>query len=126
MLFFPNESFTFVDNTPAIWSTLRSILHTQNISSLQLNQDPEIVFGGGLHLGEAKNLYHALDYEWILPRIVSNPMLGVEYVARRVQGQLDWYKKLQETAWAMVSEAFSEKVVVSGVTTTHVKCLVFS
>jgi len=47
------------------------------------------------------------------------PMLGVEYVAKRVESQLEWYTKMQETAWAMVSEAFSEKVVVPGTTTSE-------
>jgi hypothetical protein len=37
-----------------------------------------------------------------------------------VEGQLEWYKKLQETTWAMISEAFSEKVITPGETSTEV------
>ena len=53
-------------------------------------------------------------------------MLGVEYVATRVEGQLEWYQKLQESAWAMVTEAFSEKVIVPGVTTSQVRAILQS
>jgi hypothetical protein len=121
MLFFYNESFTWVDNTPNIWDLVRDTLHARNPTTVQVNLDSEVVFGGGMHAGELSKVVEALDVEWFLKRVKSVPMLGVEYVARRVEGQLEWYRKLQETAWAMVSEAFSEKVITPGITTTHVR-----
>ncbi len=36
------------------------------------------------------------------------------------EGRLKWYRNLQETAWAMIGEAFSEKVITPGLTTTEV------
>jgi hypothetical protein len=33
-------------------------------------------------------------------------------------GQLEWYQRLQETTWAMITEAFSENVIVPGKTST--------
>jgi len=50
-------------------------------------------------------------------------MIAVEFVASKVPGQLEVYRKLQSTAWAMIEEAFSEKVITPGVTTTDVSHL---
>ncbi|KKY18789.1 putative xaa-pro aminopeptidase family enzyme [Phaeomoniella chlamydospora] len=46
-------------------------------------------------------------------------MLGVEYIATKLEGQLEWYRKMQETAWAMIKEGFSERVISPGKTTTE-------
>lgn len=48
-------------------------------------------------------------------------MIGVEYVAGRVNGMLEYYRELQETTWALIEEAFSEKVIDVGATTTEVR-----
>ncbi len=47
-------------------------------------------------------------------------MVAVQFVASKVPEQLDWYRKLQSTAWAMIEEGFSEKVIIPGETTTQV------
>jgi hypothetical protein len=47
-------------------------------------------------------------------------MVAVEFVASKVPVQLEWYQKLQGTAWAMIEEAFSERVITPGKTTTEV------
>jgi hypothetical protein len=117
-------AYTWVDNTPEVWTDLNRTLRMHDPSSIALNLDPDIVFGGGLHAGEAIELRQMLGKKW-MKRVVSVPMLGVEFVANRVDGQLEWYRKLQETAWAMVIEAFSEKVIEPGRTTSQVSWTVF-
>lgn len=56
-------------------------------------------------------------------RFVDRPMVAVEFIGTMVEGRLEWYRKLQETAWAMIGEAFSERVIEPGVTTTEVSLL---
>lgn len=116
-------AYEWVDNTPQLWIDLFRVLHHHQPSSIALNLDPTVVFSGGMHVGEHNEMRTQLgDHFMRKTRVV--PMLGVEFVAMRVDGQLEWYRRLQETAWAMVSEAFSEKVVVPGVTTSEVRrCL---
>jgi hypothetical protein len=46
-------------------------------------------------------------------------MLGVEYIGTQISARLPWYRKLQETAWAIISEAFSSSVITPGETTTE-------
>jgi hypothetical protein len=58
-------------------------------------------------------------------RFAGVPTVAVEFVASKSDGQLEWYRKLQSTAWAMIEEAFSEQVITPGVTTTEVSWLLF-
>jgi len=113
------DSTDRIDNTPVIYSELDTILATQNPSTIAINVDPDISFSSGLHSGELSSLSSHLGREWTA-KFVSVPMVAVELVASKVPTQLEWYRKLQGTAWAMIEEAFSERVITPGKTTTEV------
>ncbi|KAL7282550.1 hypothetical protein ACG7TL_004021 [Trametes sanguinea] len=108
----------WVDNTGAVWPELREILAQYNPRRIALNTDKDVAFGGGLHVGEYEVLAEELGENW-MERTVNEPMLGIEYVATRVPGQLKYYRDLQETTWAIVEEAFSEQVITPGTTSTE-------
>jgi hypothetical protein len=112
-------SYTWIDNTPSVYSELLSILSTQNPSKIAINISPDISFSSGLHVGELSALSTHLGEEWT-SRFVSVPLIAVEFVASKVPEQLEWYRKLQSTAWAAIEEAFSERVITPGKTTTDV------
>jgi hypothetical protein len=112
-------SYAWIDNTPSVWKELISVLEKQNPKSIAINVNPDIAFSAGLHAGEIDEMIARLGLEWV-KRFTLRPMVGVEFVATMVEGQLEWYKKLQETTWAMISEAFSEKVITPGETSTEV------
>ena len=84
-----------------------------------INTHPNIAFSSGLHVGELRGLYQNLDRKWT-DRFVERPMVAVEYIGTMVKGRLEWYRRLQETAWAMITEAFSERVIEPGVSSTEV------
>ena len=109
----------WVDNTGAVWPSLCSTLNALAPERIALNTDADIGVAGGLHVGEQAALAQGIGERW-MTRAVSEPMLAVEYVAARVPGQLRFYRDLQETTWALIEEAFSEKVIQPGVTTTEV------
>ncbi|KAI9068537.1 hypothetical protein FKP32DRAFT_1561490 [Trametes sanguinea] len=108
----------WVDNTGAVWPELRAILQEYNPRRIALNTDKDVAFGGGLHVGEYEALAEELGEGW-MERTVNEPMLGIEYVATRIPEQLKYYRDLQETTWALVEEAFSERVITPGVTSTE-------
>ncbi|CAL1701328.1 unnamed protein product [Somion occarium] len=108
----------WVDNTGDVWPELRQILEDYNPKRIAVNVDRNIAFGGGLHVGEWEVLQEQLGAKWV-ERMVNEPMLGIEFVAARVPGQLEYYKQMQETTWALIEEAFSERVITSGITTTE-------
>ena len=112
------SSHTWIDNTPEVWDELGDILKKNDPSTIVINIDPEIAFSGGLHAGEYEKLTQELG-PW-KDRFVSEPMVAVEYIATMPEGQIGWYRKLMETAWAMIEEGFSERVITPGKTTTEV------
>ncbi|KAH9943261.1 uncharacterized protein BXZ73DRAFT_74254 [Epithele typhae] len=115
----PNTNpLRWVDNTGVVWPELRAVLAALAPRRIALNTDRDVGAAGGLHVGEYEALAGGLGGRW-MERTVNEPMLAIEYVAARVPGQLAYYRKLQETTWALIEEAFSERVVVPGVTTTE-------
>ncbi|TFK43663.1 hypothetical protein BDQ12DRAFT_596951 [Crucibulum laeve] len=107
----------WVDNTGQVWPELRATLESYNPKRILLNTDRDIAFAAGLHAGELFVLQEELGHRW-MSKTVNEPMLAVEYVATKMSGQLAYYKKLQETVWAMLEEGFSQRVIHPGVTTT--------
>lgn len=111
-------AYSWIDNTPTVWSELRSILDDQQPKSIALNTHSELAFAGGLHAGERDAIVEGLG-EDLAKLFVLEPMVAVEVLATMVPDRLEWYQKMMETAWAIIEEAFSNKVIVPGVTTTE-------
>ncbi|KAH0599028.1 hypothetical protein MHUMG1_03142 [Metarhizium humberi] len=110
-------AYTWIDNTPRVWDELKALLEKHQPSSIAINAHPEIAFSSGLHAGEYEAISTALGEEWT-SRFVVNPLLGVEYIGTQLPARISWYRKLQETAWAIISEGFSSSVITPGKTTT--------
>lgn len=110
-------SYTWIDNTPQVWAELKDLLEKHQPSSIAVNAHPEIAFSSGLHAGERDAMAAALGDKWT-KRFVVDALLGVEYIGTQITARLDWYRKLQETAWAIIIEGFSERVISPGETTT--------
>lgn len=113
------SSYSWIDNTPTVWEDLIAVLDKQKPESIAINVDSQIAFSAGLHAGELNNIMKELPLRWIA-KLVTVPMLAVEFIGTMPKSRIGWYKKLQETAWAMISEAFSEKAITPGKTTTAV------
>ncbi|KAK3319955.1 putative lipoprotein, partial [Cercophora scortea] len=111
------DSYRWIDNTPKLWEDLKDVLEQQDPKSIAVNADADIAFSSGLHFGEYEALLAGIGKKWAV-RLVSKPIIAVDYVASMPASQAIWYRRLQSTAWAMISEAFSERVIVPGVTTT--------
>ncbi|OAQ66326.1 xaa-pro aminopeptidase family enzyme protein [Pochonia chlamydosporia 170] len=110
-------TYTWIDNTPKVWDELASLLEKHQPSTIAINAHPELAFSSGLHAGEYKAMSTALGAKWT-SRFVVKPLLGIEYIGTQISARLPWYRKLQETAWAIISEAFSAAVITPGKTTT--------
>ena len=111
------SSYEWIDNTPLVWSELKAVLAEQQPRTIALNTHTELAFSSGLHAGELDAVKAALGEE-LTDRFVLEPMLAVEVVATMVDSRLGWYRKLMETAWAIIEEAFSSKHITPGETTT--------
>lgn len=109
----------WIDNTDALWPGILSSLGTYDPKHIAINANGETGYAGGLSAGELEVLYQNLGGMWI-GRGVDVPELALEFLARRVQGQDVYYARMMETVWAIIEEAFSERFIIPGVTTTHV------
>ncbi|CAK7565419.1 MAG: hypothetical protein SEPTF4163_003336 [Sporothrix epigloea] len=110
--------FYWIDNTSALWPELRAVLEAANPSSIAINAAEDVAFSSGMHAGELAAVRRGLG-DVLAARLVDDvPLLAVEFVATMVPSRLAWYRRLQETAWAVISEAFSARVVTPGLTTT--------
>ncbi len=124
MLFLANatgnaSSYTWIDNTPKLWTELRAVLEREQPKSIVVDTHPHIAFSSGLHAGELTALREGLGEEWTA-RLTSEPLVAVEYIATQPEGRAAWYGRLQSTAWAMITQAFSDRVITPGRTTTTV------
>lgn len=109
--------YTWIDNTPDVWSDVLAVFEQHDPESIAINVNSDIAFSSGLHAGELAVLKQALGPKWA-DRFVERGMLGVEVVGTMAEGQLPYYQDMMQSAWAMITEAFSERVITPGVTTT--------
>ncbi|TLD39238.1 putative lipo protein [Venturia nashicola] len=112
------SSYTWIDNTAKVWSDLVSVLEKESPNRIAINGDTDLAFSSGLHAGEAKRIESEIGKHWA-SKFVVVPMLGVEVVGTMPKGQLKHYKLMMESAWAIIKEGFSERVIVPGKTTTE-------
>ena len=114
------SSYYWIDNTPKVWSELREVLRKEQPASIVVDTDPQIAFSSGLHAGELEAIKDGIGAEWA-GKLAAEPLVAVEYIATMVQDRAAWYRRLQSTAWAIISEAFSERIITPGQTTTTVR-----
>lgn len=106
-----------------LFTELRDILEREQPDSIAVNLDPDLVFAGGMHAGELEAIREGLGRKWSDKLVGVPQMLAVEVVGTMVESKSIWYMKLMSTAWAIISEAFSERVIRPGITTTTVSSL---
>ncbi len=100
------------------WRLLREVVEDRDPANIVVNIDEDWAFADGLHAGEREALERALGPEYVA-RIRREPRLAVDFVAHRIPEMLPRYRKIEETAHAIISRAFSNAVVTPGTTTTE-------
>jgi hypothetical protein len=119
-----SSHYSWIDNTPSVWDSVISVLEEQDPKRIAINVDKDVAFSAGLHAGELEEFDANLGI-W-KERFVREKMVGVEVVAWMRGGgdeKSKWYKGLMSTAWACIGDAFSERVIKPGETTTGVCAL---
>ena len=82
-----------------------------------LNIDADWAFSDGLHAGEREQIERYLGA--YSSRFVRRPNLAIDFIATRLDSMLPTYKQMMQSAWAIIEEGFSSRVVKPGVTTTE-------
>ena len=96
------------------------MLDDEQPQSIVVDTHPQIAFSSGLHAGELDAMKEGIGHKWAT-KLTTEPLVAVDYIATQPTSRRTWYHRLQSTAWAMISEAFSEQVITPGKTTTAVR-----
>ncbi len=99
------------------WERLAEIVKERNPKTIGINESATFAFGDGLSASHRAKLVEALGPEYS-KRLVSAERLAVGWLERRIPGELEVYPHIVAIAHAIIAEAFSDKVITPGVTTT--------
>ncbi|MBK5259244.1 MAG: M24 family metallopeptidase [Thermoanaerobaculia bacterium] len=99
------------------WKRLAAVIRERNPKRIGINVSREWAFADGLTHGLHEQLMEALDTT-LRARVVSAENLVVRWMEQRTALELEAYPSIVALARSAVTEAFSEKVITPGVTTT--------
>jgi hypothetical protein len=102
---------------PDQWRFFAAVVRQRNPRRIAVNISADHNFSDGLSAGEWEQMQAALGPE-LLPRVVREPRLAVDYLALRVPAMDSVYRRLQELVHETISTAFSSRVITPGTTTT--------
>lgn len=104
-------------NTDEQWKRLADILRERNPKKIGINVSRHWAFGDGLTHGLYEQLAAAVDAP-TRAKLTSAEELAVRWLETRTAMELEAYPQIVALARSVISEAFSEKVITPGVTTT--------
>lgn len=100
------------------WKTLTKLVKERDPRTISVDISHTHAFSDGLSAGEWEQLQKALGPEY-LKRVVRADRLPLDYIAIRVPEMLPTYREMMKTAHAIITEAFSNRVIKPGKTTTE-------
>ncbi len=101
----------------AQWKRLGEIIRERNPKKIGVNVSRNWAFGDGLTHGMHELLMAALDAP-LRARVVSAEKLAVRWLETRTALELETYPQIVSLARSVIVDAFSERVITPGVTTT--------
>lgn len=103
---------------PEQWTLLAPVVEACDPANIAVNVSHTHAFSDGLTVGEWEQLQAALPARY-RDRVVRRERLALDYIAERLPEMLPTYRRMQETAHAIIATAFSDQVITPGVTRTE-------
>ena len=100
------------------WQGLRAFVEQRNPSVIGVNTSEAWNHADGLTANERDNLVKALGPKYA-PRVKSAEMLAVGWLETKLPEETDAFRHVMRIAHQVIREAFSNQVVVPGVTTSE-------
>jgi hypothetical protein len=101
---------------PEQWQLLTAVVEERDPATIAVDVSHTHAFSDGLTLGEWEGMEAALGP--YAARVVRRELLPLEYLEERLPEMMPAYRSMMETVHAIVSTAFSERVITPGTTTT--------
>jgi Xaa-Pro aminopeptidase len=100
------------------WQVLKRAVEQRNPRRIAVNASRVFAFADGLSAGELEGMAEALGPQWT-SRFVRIDALPVEMIAARLPDEEAAYREMNRVVWDIISEAFSNRVITPGTTTTQ-------
>lgn len=99
------------------WQVLKQALDARRPRRVAVNVSRTFAFADGLSAGELEGMREALGADWGA-RFVRVDALPVDLLATRLAEEDSVYREMNRVTWDIIREAFSNRVVTPGATTT--------
>ena len=97
---------------------LAKVIRERNPKKIGVNKSRDWAFGDGITSSLYDRLEDALGVD-LSTRIVSSEALAIRWLETRIAAELETYSHVVAIARSVIGEAFSDKVITPGVTTTE-------
>ena len=100
------------------WQCLADIVKKRNPKHIGINESYTFAFGDGLTASLKTKLVKTLGKKFA-PRLCSAENVAVGWLEKRIPQELEVYPYIVSIAHAIIAEAFSNRVIIPGITTTN-------
>ena len=105
------------EKQPDQWAALREIIEERNPFSIAVNRSADFGLADGISSWHYDKLRETLPPN-LRPRLMSGEKLAIGWLETRLPSEMTVYRQVMGVAHAIIAEAFSNKVITPGVTTT--------
>jgi Xaa-Pro aminopeptidase len=95
------------------WQALKAVIEERDPRVIGIDRSAVFAFSDGLSSGELEGMSRALGEKWTA-RFKDAERLPLELIAVRLPEEEAFYERLQQLAWQLSQEMFSNRVVVPG------------
>jgi len=106
------------EKQPDQWARLRELVEERNPKSIGINQSEHFGLADGIVATDKEALLEALGPKFA-KRVVSAEKLAIAWLETRTAKEMAIYPHIERISHNIIAEAFSEKVITPGVTTTE-------
>ncbi|MFM1807671.1 MAG: hypothetical protein RLZZ242_396 [Bacteroidota bacterium] len=106
------------EKQPDQWARLRELVEERNPKSIGINQSKHFGLADGIVATDKEELLEALGSKFA-KRVVSAEKLAIAWLETRTAKEMAIYPHIERISHNIIAEAFSEKVITPGVTTTE-------
>ncbi len=100
------------------WQVLKRVVEQRQPRRIAINASRTFAFSDGLSAGELEGMREALGAEWA-DRFTRIDALPLEMIAARLPDEEAAFREMNRLVWDIIGEAFSNRVVTPGKTTTQ-------
>ena len=106
------------EQQPDQWKQLVELIEARQPGKIAVNRSPEFGLADGISSFHYDRLLEELPAE-LESRVVSGENLAIGWLETRISAEMTVYRQIMQVAHSIIDEAFSERVVQPGVTTTE-------